>query len=228
VVTYGRVVDRPDLGRFGDHRISDTEIAQYRTSPSNWDRVAFPMTHPFGLKPLRVVLAEPRLIRERITPMADAAPTATVVEFPKAPKKTHSTERIWGKAVTSHGYAGVPNLLIRSQARLGLSPLQFNIVVQLLEYWHDPSRPPFPSKEELAGRMGIKAKTIQTNIRALEKAGLVRRELRKTSAGDWNSNIYHLDGLVAKLMGLEPEFAKAREERKATKRRVETPAGKRE
>jgi hypothetical protein len=158
--------------------------------------------------------------------MAEPASTATVVEFPK-PKKVHSTERIWGKAVTSHGYAGVPNLLIRSQSRLGLSPLQFNIVVQLLEYWHDPNRPPFPSKEELAGRMGIKAKTIQTNIRALEKAGLVRRELRKTSAGDWNSNIYHLDGLIARLQALEPEFAKAREERKAAKRRVETPAGKR-
>lgn len=159
--------------------------------------------------------------------MAELAPTATVVDFPKTAKKVPSTERIWGKAVASHGYAGVPNILMRSQARLGLSPLQFNIVVQLLEYWHDPSRPPFPSKEELAGRMGIKAKTIQTNIRALEQAGLVQRELRKTSAGDWNSNIYHLDGLVAKLQALEPEFAKARDERKAAKRTVEVPAGKR-
>jgi len=159
--------------------------------------------------------------------MSEPAPTATVVDFPKTAKKAPSTERIWGKAVASHGYAGVPNILMRSQARLGLSPLQFNIVVQLLEYWHDPSRPPFPSKEELAGRMGIKAKTIQTNIRALEKAGLVQRELRKTSADDWNSNIYHLDGLVAKLQALEPEFAKARDERKAAKRMVEVPAGKR-
>ncbi|PZR35502.1 helix-turn-helix domain-containing protein [Caulobacter segnis] len=159
---------------------------------------------------------------------ATPAPTgATVVDFPKAPKKVAPTEKIWGKAVTSHGYAGVPNILIRSQARLGLSPLQFNIVVQLLEYYHDPSRPPFPSKEELAGRMGVKAKTIQTNMRALEKAGLVRRELRKTAAGDWNSNLYHLDGLIAKVMALEPEFAKVREERKAAKRAVETPAGKR-
>lgn len=160
--------------------------------------------------------------------MTEPAPAAhsTVVEFPK-PKKAHSAERIWGKAVVSHGYSGVPNILIRSQARLGLSPLQFNILIQLLEYWHDPGRPPFPSKEELAGRMGVKAKTVQTNIRALEKAGLVKREYRKTSSGDWNSNIYHLDGLVARVQALEPEFAKARDDRKAAARRLETPASKR-
>lgn len=156
-----------------------------------------------------------------------AEPTATVVEFPKPPKKVSSTEGIWGKAVTGHGYAGIPNILIRGQGRLGLSPLQFNIVVQLLEYWRDPGRPPFPSKEELAMRMGVKAKTIQTNMRALEKAGLVRRELRKTGAGDWNSNIYHLDGLVARLQKLEPEFAQEKKDREAMRRRVETPAGKR-
>lgn len=158
--------------------------------------------------------------------MAEA--TANVVAFPQAAKKASSTERIWGKTVTRHGYAGIPNILIRGQSRLGLSPLQFNIVVQLLEYWHDPARPPFPSKEELALRMGVKPKTIQTNIRALEKAGLVRRELRRAPAGDWNSNVYHMDGLVDRLQKLEPDFAAEKEERKAARRRVETPAGKRD
>lgn len=149
----------------------------------------------------------------------------TVVEFPKA-KKASSTERIWGKAITGHGYAGIPNILIRGQSRLGLSPLQFNIIMQLLEYWRDPERPPFPSKDELAVRMGVKPKTIQTNIRALEKAGLVRRELRRPPAGDWNSNVYHLDGLVERLRKLEPAFAREREERKASRRRTESPTGK--
>jgi hypothetical protein len=189
--------------------------------------VAFLMTHPLSATQLRSALGGVRLMDERTLPMADPVATATVVDFPKIPKKIPSTEKIWGKAIASHGYAGVPNILIRSQARLGLSPLQFNIIVQLLEYYHDPSRPPFPSKEELAGRMGVKAKTIQTNIRALEKADLVQRELRKTTAGDYNSNVYHLDGLIRRLRELEPEFAKVREERKAAKRAVETPAGKR-
>src|SRR5690349_5483170 len=88
---------------------------------------------------------------------------ANVVDFPNAPKKKPSHERIWGKDVVSHGYTAVPSILIRAQTRLGLSPLQFNILVQLLEYWRDPQRKPFPSKNELAKRIGKKPKTIQTN-----------------------------------------------------------------
>ncbi len=51
--------------------------------------------------------------------------TSAVVPFPAAtpPKTASSTTRIWGKTVVHHGYAGVPSILIRSQARLGLSPL---------------------------------------------------------------------------------------------------------
>lgn len=138
-----------------------------------------------------------------------------------------STEKIWGKPVLKHGYAGIPSILIRAQARLGLSPTQMNIVVQLLDYWFDPQRPPFPSKKELAKRIGINPKTVQINIRALEDAGYIRREMRKTTSGDWNSNRYHLDGLVNKIQELEPEFTRARDKKAAIKELVETPKGRR-
>ena len=141
-----------------------------------------------------------------------------VVDFPgtKSPRKG-STEAIWGKAVAAHGYAGIPNILIRAQGRLGLSPMQFSIVVQLLEYWHDPSRRPFPSKRDLAERMGVTEKAIQLNMAALEKAELIRREMRRTPVGDWDSNIYHLDGLVQRVQALEPDFAKERAAKRAWK-----------
>ena len=73
-----------------------------------------------------------------------------VVEFPnaKTARKTSSTEAIWGKAVAGHGYAGIPSILIRAQGRLGLSPMQFNIIVHLLEYWRSPERRPFPTKRD--------------------------------------------------------------------------------
>ena len=142
-----------------------------------------------------------------------------VVEFPttKPARKPSSTEAIWGKAVAAHGYAGVPSILIRAQGRLGLSPMQFSIVVQLLEYWHEPSRRPFPSKRDLAERMGVTEKAIQLNMAALEKVKIIRRELRRTPAGDWDSNIYHLDGLVERVQALEPDFAKERVAKKAWK-----------
>ncbi|GAA4246962.1 hypothetical protein GCM10022293_00570 [Azospirillum formosense] len=125
------------------------------------------------------------------------------------------------------GYTAIPSILIQAQSRLGISVLQMNIIVQLLDYWRDPDRRPFPTKKELAKRMSVTDKTIQNNMRQLEEAGLIRREYRKTASGDWNSNVYHLDGLVEKIQKIEPDFRKAREERKEAKRRAETPVGRR-
>jgi DNA-binding transcriptional regulator YhcF (GntR family) len=153
---------------------------------------------------------------------------AEVISFPKkATRNPSSVEKIWGKPVCTHGYAGIPSILIQAQRRLGINPTQMNIIIQLLDYWREPARKPFPSKNELAKRIGVTAKTIQTNIRELEKAGLILRQLRKTVAGDWNSNIYHLDGLVKKVQALEPEFTEARKRREAERAMLETPAGMR-
>lgn len=71
--------------------------------------------------------------------------------------------------------------------------------------------------------MDVTEKTIQNNMRALEKAGYIKREMRKTAAGDWNSNIYHLDGLVTKIQALEPEFAAERKQRKEAKVALQIP-----
>ena len=154
----------------------------------------------------------------------------TVVPFPGKPegRKTSSSEQIWGKSVLAIGYTVVPVIMIRAQSRLGINATQFNILVQLLEYWRDPARRPFPTKKELAGRIGLTEKTVQLNIRALESAGLVRREQRKSSAGDWTSNIYHLDGLLDRVRKLEPEFSEERRRRLEERQKVETPKGRRE
>jgi predicted transcriptional regulator len=160
--------------------------------------------------------------------MSEARTEAEVISFPKdQKKKASSTERIWGKAVYALSYTGIPSILIQGQRRLGITPTQMNIIIQLLDYWREPSRKPFPTKNELAERLGVTAKTIQNNIRELEKAGLVTREMRRTAAGDWNSNIYHLDGLVQKVQALEPDFSEARRKRKEAKANAETPAGRR-
>lgn len=153
----------------------------------------------------------------------------TVVAVPtQDARKPSSTEQIWSREVTRHGYTGVPSILIRAQSRLGINAIQMNIVLQLLDYWIDPARKPFPSKRDLADRIGVKSgKTIQTNIRELEKAGLIQRELRKTASGDWNSNIYHLDGLIQRVKGLEPQFAEEKRRRADARKRVETPKSRR-
>lgn len=56
------------------------------------------------------------------------------------------------------------------------------------------------------------------------------REMRKTAAGDWNSNIYHLTGLVERVRKLEPEFAEARKKKREAReaqKRAETPVHRR-
>lgn len=150
-----------------------------------------------------------------------------VVQLPTAKKNKSSTERIWGKAVYGHGYAGIPSILIKGQSRLGVTTTQFNILIQLLDYWQEPSRIPFPTKKDIADRIGITPKTVQNNIRELEQAGLIKRIIRKTSSGDFNSNQYDLSGLVEKVKALEPDFTEARNKRQAAKKRAETPKGRR-
>lgn len=144
---------------------------------------------------------------------------ATGSETPAKTNKS-STERIFSRNVTKHGYVALPNILVRGQARLGLTTTQFNILVQLLSYWIDPKRPPFPSKKELAARMGLNPATVRINIAKLEERGLVRREQRKTLSGDWNSNVYHLDGLVDALKGMVPDFEEEKKVR--AEKRLET------
>jgi len=138
-----------------------------------------------------------------------------------------STERIFGAEVISHGFTGVPNILVRAQSRLGISTTQFNIIVQLLSYWIDPTRPPFPPKRELAQRMSITQQTLRINIKALEDKGYISRIQQKTAAGDYGSNIYRLDGLVAKIKELVPDFDEEREERRKARTQTETPNARR-
>lgn len=147
----------------------------------------------------------------------------------KAPatRKKSSTEKIFGDAVMSHGFTGVPNIMVRAQARLGLNPTQFNILVQLLSYYMDPNRPPYPPKRHLLERTGISESTLKKHIKELEDGGFIEREQQYTPAGDFGSNIYHMSGLVRKLKKLVPDFDTERDERDESRRKTETPNARR-
>jgi len=151
-----------------------------------------------------------------------SSPT-NVVPLHSQPDPPRSFEQLWGKAVRSHGYAAVPSIMVRSQARLKLNTTQFCILIQLIEYWRTKDRAPFPTKQQLADRIGVSQSTIQQNMRKLEKAKLVRREPHKTISGDWGANTYHLDGLVERIQELEPEFAEEKKKRQVARRKVERP-----
>ena len=152
--------------------------------------------------------------------------TETTAEQKASRRKAFTATQIFGEPVMGHGFTAVPNILVRAQSRLGLTSTQFNIVVQLLSYWFDPKRPPFPTKAELAQRIGVNPTTVRINVAKLEERGLIRREQRVTAHGDYGSNVYHLDGLVRALKELAPEFDDEREERRAKKAETERRSGR--
>lgn len=156
-----------------------------------------------------------------------SSPPTNVVPLHPSTETPRQFEQLWGKDVQRHGYAAIPTILVRAQNRLKLKPTAFCLLIQLIEHWRTKDRAPFPTKQQLADRLGISQSTVQQNMQKLEKAGLVRREQHKTSSGDWGANTYHLDGLVAKLKELEPDFAAEKEKRQKERRRVESPKGKR-
>lgn len=143
---------------------------------------------------------------------------ANVVELrPKAPTK-RSFESKWGKAVAAQGFCMLPALLLRAQRRLGLSPSQLAVIIQLCDFWWDDDKVPWPKKETIAQRLNLSEKQVQRIVRDLEGRGYVKRVKRVTRHGQ-TSNGYDLAGLVQKLQELEPEFAAAAEAKRKVERR---------
>lgn len=150
--------------------------------------------------------------------------------FPAAPKKKSETPKKedsqlknkWTNPVIEHGWTGVPNILIESQQRLGLNPLEMNILFILLKHWWESGKYPFPSRKTIGEIANKDASTIRRAIAKMEKKGLIHRVERMKKSGGQDSNEYDLSGLVTKLQELSKERAdllKQREEEDGKKRR---------
>jgi hypothetical protein len=72
--------------------------------------------------------------------------------------------------------------------------------------------------------MGKSPRQIQRYLTELEEAGLIKRIERFKGHKAQTTNGYALDGLVAKLKEIEPQFQKAVEQRKLRQKKVETHA----
>ena len=132
----------------------------------------------------------------------------------------------WGADVIKLGYCMIPSLLLRSQRRLGINPTQLAILMQICDFWWDENRKPFPSKERLCERLGLKERQVQRHIAELEKAGLIKRMARFDPAtGARTTNTYDLTGLVMRLQLLAPEFRQVEDEHQKRRRQVQLPAG---
>jgi hypothetical protein len=142
------------------------------------------------------------------------------------PDTRKASEKKFGKPVMDVGYCITPSLLMKAQARIGLNPVQFNIVMQLLDQWWSAERRPWPAKATLAERMGMSDRQIQRQIAEMEGVGLIKRIPRTSPGKGKTSNEYDLSGLVKKLKELEPEFTKAKQDAKAKSKALSLPKHK--
>ena len=127
----------------------------------------------------------------------------------------------WPEAVMARGYATIPSILFWGQANLGLSPDQFNVLLQLVSHWWTKDVNPHPSKETIARRMGKDPRTVQRHLTALEDAGFIKRKPRYKLHKGQDSNGYDLRGLVRKLKAIAPEFEKVSDQNKRRRAKVE-------
>jgi DNA-binding HxlR family transcriptional regulator len=125
------------------------------------------------------------------------------------------------------GFCIVPSLLMQAQARLGINPVQFNIIMHLADIWWDAAQRPWPKKQLLAERMGMSERQVQRQIAELESAGLVQRIERTRPGRGKTSNEYDLSGLVKRLKELEPEFTEMKQENQKRRKAVALPKHRR-
>ena len=137
-------------------------------------------------------------------------------EAPTAAKATKSanlkaSHKKWGKQVIDQGFCIIPSILFRAQERIGIDPNQLNVLLQICDYWWDHKRRPYISKETIAKRVGLSARSVQRHMAELEKAGLLRRVERRATNGGRQANEFDLSGLVEKLKKIAPDFEEAKE-----------------
>lgn len=73
------------------------------------------------------------------------------------------------------GFQAVPDLLLKHQAALGLSPTDLVVLLNILMHWWYPQQKPFPRSTIISTRMGVSSRTVQRSISHLEALGLLVR-----------------------------------------------------
>lgn len=138
---------------------------------------------------------------------------------PAANADLRTNEKKWSKPLMDAGWTALPSVIIENQKQLGLNPLDLNIVLYLASKWWTPEGKPFPSKSTMAKAMDVHPRTIQKHVAALEAAGYIRREERRTETGS-KTNVYHLDGLIkAAKPFAEEKLAEMKDKAEMAKRR---------
>ena len=73
------------------------------------------------------------------------------------------------------GFQPVPDLLLKHQSTLGLSPTNLVVLLNVLLHWWYPEQKPFPRSTTIAKRMGVSPRAVQRSLQQLQHLGLLTR-----------------------------------------------------
>lgn len=102
----------------------------------------------------------------------------------------------WGYAAY-RGYQAVPHDLFRFQAQLKLGNGELVTLLNILDFWWEAGKYPFPGVGALAKRMDTTERSVQRHLKTLQDLGYAVRE-----RGDDEKRRFNLDGLIDQLSKL--------------------------
>ena len=102
---------------------------------------------------------------------------AILIDEAEGPEPTRPTvKEKWQGAVTDFsGFAAIPVILLKAQARLGLTATDMVVLSNLLAHWWEPDRAVFPRSSIIAQRMGVTERTVHRSLDKMVRARLIER-----------------------------------------------------
>lgn len=100
----------------------------------------------------------------------------------------------WTPFIAKNKFSQIPNLLIVHTGDLGITPIEFVLLVGLIKHRWDINKP-YPSLVTLGRYCGKSRNTMQAAARSLERKGLLRRVFRDGK----RTNEYDFKPLIKRL-----------------------------
>lgn len=112
------------------------------------------------------------------TPDPEPANADAKRDLSTEPAKRNLTapEQKWGVDALKNGFQVLPDTLVRSYHRLGLTSTDFVVLLNLSMAWWFPDRQPYPRVTTIARRMGVNVRTVQRSLTAMKAKRLLTWE----------------------------------------------------
>jgi hypothetical protein len=128
----------------------------------------------------------------------------------------------WGPTIAKYGYTMVPNALLEGQRRLGISDAGLVVLLNLLKHWREKESRVFPSQATLGASMGKASRSVQRALDNIEKLIAVSPR-RYATTGNFNSNEYTFDALIAELTPIARDMQEKQDEARALRAKAQKP-----